>query len=96
MPSNMLVPESRDTGSRPNKVLNVAPMQTYLVQYTDQQGLRQVRLVFRDDKTGETFILAEKLSGSHLVTTTKSWFKEGLSNEIAKLSGFNEGDVESV
>lgn len=94
--TNMLIPQDDTTRERPNKVTGVTPIQTYLVQYTDQEGKRQVRLVMREPGSKTCFILAEKIQGSHVATSSKEWFRDEVSHAIARMGGSNEGDIESV
>lgn len=72
--------ESTETG--PNKVLNVIPVETFLVQYTDGASKKSVRLVFKMPGVKEVFLLQEKIQGSFVATTGTDWFNNALDQKL--------------
>lgn len=96
--TNMLIPQMDESGARarPNKVLGVTEMSILLVKYTDEEGKEAVRLCVRDPGQGGVFMFADKIQGSLVARSTKSWFQEGVAHELAKNAGINEGEVESA
>lgn len=76
--------ESGETG--PNKILGLLPVDTYLVQYTDGAGKKEVRLVFKAEGSNSSFMLNEKIQGAFTATASTAWFNQALSKKLAETS----------
>lgn len=70
-------------GAKPNVVTDLTEVKSYLVAYTNGEGRKQVRLVFKAPDAPTVFILQEKISGSYVATSGTEWFNKAF---CAKLS----------
>lgn len=66
----------------PNKILGVTPVDTYLVQYTDGAGQKNVRMVFKPKGAKSVSILNEKIQGSFIATAATGWFNKGFAKKL--------------
>lgn len=83
---------------QPSSINEVAKLETYIVSYNDGQGKPQARIVFRVPGSDGTFMLQERISGSHVATSAHEWFHKALVSKLAEkgLEGQVKEAAESV
>lgn len=89
---------SNQTESAPMSIQKIAGVDTYLVQYTDEEGKSQVRMAFVVPMEGAedpVFVLNEKVSGRRIATSTAKWFSESMRQMVAT-AGAEDKEVESL
>lgn len=59
---------------KPQTIQHAAPLDAFIVAYTDGRGESQVRICFRHRGAGQVIVLNERISGSHLATEATPWF----------------------
>ena len=80
----------------PNKILGVTPVDTYVVQYTDGVGKKNVRLVFKPKGSDSVSILNEKIQGGFLATAATGWFNKGFVKKLEEEGLKEVKEAESV
>lgn len=66
----------------PSTVQKVAKVDAYVVSYKDGAGKDQARIVFRVPGADVTFMINERISGSHVVTSAHPWFHKALVEKL--------------
>jgi hypothetical protein len=67
-------------GSEAKVVDRAAKLDTYMVEYKDGEGKKQVRLAFVVPGSKTTFIVNSSIAGKAVVTTANPWFHKALSD----------------
>jgi hypothetical protein len=68
--------------SQPNKITQVGAVETFLVEYNDEEGKKQTRLVWRLPGSEQAFILNERVQGTNLATIAYPWFNKELAQRL--------------
>lgn len=74
----------------PNTVLNVDPLEPYLVRYVDGESREQVRIAFRLQGSDTSFMIQEKIQGKSVVIPTHPWFHKAFVTKVRE-KGFEKG-----
>ena len=64
------------------KITRVVPVEQFLVQYYDQEGKQQARLVARDPKSGTAYIINGQIQGQPVIIPATKWFQAQLSENL--------------
>lgn len=76
------------------KIHRIAEMSAYIVEYSDNEGRKQARLVFAAKDSPPVFILRDKLGLENMVSKASKWFSDQFFKAIKEEE--SKGDAESV
>lgn len=84
-----------DTGTSPRTIQKVAPVESFIVGYTDNEGRQQARIVFRIPGAKTTYLLQERISGSQVVLPANDWFHRAFVDKL-QAEGLEDSPGEAV
>jgi hypothetical protein len=68
--------------NKPNTVHEVANLDAYIVNYNDNAGQKQTRIVLRVPGTDLVYVLAEKIASARVIVHGNDWFNKQVSQKI--------------
>lgn len=70
--------------NQPQKVNRVARVDTFLAEFTDGEGRKQVRLCYVVPGTEAVMMLAERIDGAPVATQANAWFARELLKKLSE------------